>query len=454
MRSLFLAHLLCFVASHAGTTVPKPQSNIPSAAVMPLIGQGVDVSSSQVVTDALVDELMSTGSVRMMERSQMENILKEQGFQQSGICDGSECAIEIGKLLSIDRIFIGSLGKLGNSYTMSVRVVNIQTGEIIGSARRQQRGEIDDVTTTLVPGVAQDLARIVNGKTTLATVSVPTVPLVDSSPKPVAPTPPPIKSNPVKQESKPAPTVSGLHPRILLGATLGVTKPKLSLTSEDRVETKTTPGGSATIYAGVRLPMGKRLELDGIIGLSAVNGNVTVDENSADFTAYANYTYSSHAKATLTPQLVEIQGLASFLLTPRIAVGGGIVYSIPSGGKFDLDIESSFQTSCLSTSCTDTTYSDSRNVSGNIEDSLKSYFDAKPRAFASIELHSRFSLTNHMGVSASALLPIGDYISEKGRTATWSRFLLGFEYAFGTPTPRVTDWRSASMSNALASVVP
>lgn len=81
MRFLFILGI-CAALTHA-QTISKQSTNIPSAALMPLIGQGVDQTSSQVVTDALIDDLMKTGAVRMMERSQMETILKEQGFQQS-----------------------------------------------------------------------------------------------------------------------------------------------------------------------------------------------------------------------------------------------------------------------------------------------------------------------------------------------------------------------------------
>ena len=45
-------------------------------------------------------------------------MLKEQGFQQSG-CVSSECAVEAGKLLGVDQIVTGSIGKIGSYYTVS-----------------------------------------------------------------------------------------------------------------------------------------------------------------------------------------------------------------------------------------------------------------------------------------------------------------------------------------------
>jgi len=145
------------LVSMAGIALAQAQPKLPLVAVMPLAPQGVDAASALVVTDALSDQLLREGQVRVMERSQMQKILNEQGFQQSGICDGGECALAVGKLLSIDRMVVGSLGKLGESYTLSVRVVDVATGEVLGSARRMRKGAIDDVIADLLPLVTKDL---------------------------------------------------------------------------------------------------------------------------------------------------------------------------------------------------------------------------------------------------------------------------------------------------------
>jgi len=146
--------LLCMATFALAQAEPK----LPLIAVMPLAAQGVDAASGLVVTDALSDQLLAEGKVRVMERSQMEKILKEQGFQQSGVCDGTDCALAAGKLLAIDRMVVGSLGKLGESFTLSVRVVDVATGEVLGSARRMRKGAIDDVIADLLPLVTKDLA--------------------------------------------------------------------------------------------------------------------------------------------------------------------------------------------------------------------------------------------------------------------------------------------------------
>ena len=72
--------------------------------------------------------LHKTGSVDVLERTQMEEILKEQGFQLSG-CVDSSCAVEIGKVLSADIIVMGNINKL-DSFTITIRLVDVISGKI------------------------------------------------------------------------------------------------------------------------------------------------------------------------------------------------------------------------------------------------------------------------------------------------------------------------------------
>jgi TolB-like protein len=153
----WIAFLLPCAAVRANDSIPDAAKR-QSIAVMSLVGQGVDSMSAKIVTDALSDELHKTGKFRVMERSQMEAILKEQGFQASGACDGTECAMEVGKLLSVDNVVVGCLGKLGESFTLTARTVNITTGEVVASSYVMQRGAIDQVVADALPKVSSELA--------------------------------------------------------------------------------------------------------------------------------------------------------------------------------------------------------------------------------------------------------------------------------------------------------
>jgi curli biogenesis system outer membrane secretion channel CsgG len=119
---------------------------------------GIDSSISMVVTEIFTNQIQANGKYRVMERSQMDKILSEQGFQNSGACNSSQCAVEIGRLLSIDKMFIGSIGKLGETWFVNVRIIDIKTGEILSTVSKQVRGKVENVSTAATQ-TANELSR-------------------------------------------------------------------------------------------------------------------------------------------------------------------------------------------------------------------------------------------------------------------------------------------------------
>jgi len=119
-------------------------------AVMRLESVGIDSGVSMVITDIFTNQIQANGRYRVMERSQMNKILGEQGFQSSGACNSSECAVEIGRLLSIDKMFIGSVGKLGESWFVNIRIIDVKTGEIIATLSKQVVGKVDNLSSAAI----------------------------------------------------------------------------------------------------------------------------------------------------------------------------------------------------------------------------------------------------------------------------------------------------------------
>ncbi len=126
-------------------------------AVAPLTSGAIPRGQADLIGDALSSSLQNRSGWRMMERSQIDKILQEQGFQNSGACDKSECAIQMGRILGIDRIVVGSVGKLGESYMLNARLVDVATGEIVASSSQTGATRIEAVATDLVPRASAEL---------------------------------------------------------------------------------------------------------------------------------------------------------------------------------------------------------------------------------------------------------------------------------------------------------
>jgi len=127
-------------------------------AVNNLTANGLAVHEAVTLTDILRAELGRTGKFRVLERAKMSEILEEQGFQQSGACDESSCIVEMGQLLGVKYMVVGNVGLVGGTYSISVRLIDVATGEIIRDISELHRGNKDKLLSHVMPGVAWRVA--------------------------------------------------------------------------------------------------------------------------------------------------------------------------------------------------------------------------------------------------------------------------------------------------------
>ena len=129
---------------------------------------GLSEEEAITLTNRLRSRLVITNAFIVLERGQMEVILKEQGFQNTG-CTSTECAVEMGKLLNVQMIVSGSIGQVGKIYTVDISLIDIQTAKIEDSFIFDHSGEIGGLVK-MMETVANDIANRVTGQ---APVEVP-----------------------------------------------------------------------------------------------------------------------------------------------------------------------------------------------------------------------------------------------------------------------------------------
>lgn len=144
-------------------------------AVNELQGEGIESAAARIITDRFRTELFNTQSFIVLERGQMENVLKEQGFQQSG-CTSDECVVEVGQLLGVTHMIAGTIGKLGKTYTINVRMIDIATGQIAYTANADCMCQIDDLLSQSTVTLAKKLASKFKKPSKSAAPSVPKPP--------------------------------------------------------------------------------------------------------------------------------------------------------------------------------------------------------------------------------------------------------------------------------------
>jgi TolB-like protein len=94
------------------------------------------------VQDILYTNLIQRG-MTVVEREKMEQVLNELGTSFSGMIDSSTAA-EIGKMLGVEAIVVGTVADMGNSVDIRARLLDVEKGAAITAA------QIDVVKDTII----------------------------------------------------------------------------------------------------------------------------------------------------------------------------------------------------------------------------------------------------------------------------------------------------------------
>ena len=128
-------------------------------AVLDLDQIGLTPQEATILTQRLTTRLIAIDRYQVVERNNMDKILKEQKFQNSG-CTDSECAVEIGQLLNTDYIVIGSVSKFGSMYSIDARLIDVAQGKGLISAEYSTENSIDYLLKNGVESIAYQLCGI------------------------------------------------------------------------------------------------------------------------------------------------------------------------------------------------------------------------------------------------------------------------------------------------------
>ena len=80
--------------------------------------------------DSFTTYLIESKSVRVMERSKLDKVMKEHELNMSGFVDPATVKRQLGKYVSAHYVVMGRIGESGDGFALSARLVNIESSEI------------------------------------------------------------------------------------------------------------------------------------------------------------------------------------------------------------------------------------------------------------------------------------------------------------------------------------
>jgi hypothetical protein len=113
-------------------------------------GEGVPASTAQAITEAVVAEVRKQSKAEVITQREIASILSLEKQKEMLGCQTDACMAELGGALGADRLLSGDMAKLGESFLLHLRVVDVKKVRVAAqSDRRLRGGTIDDVLDVL-----------------------------------------------------------------------------------------------------------------------------------------------------------------------------------------------------------------------------------------------------------------------------------------------------------------
>lgn len=138
-----------FVAGIPAQEIPaeKAQDKI-TVAVLDLAGTGITTLETETLSNHMRTELMETGLVSSVDVERIRETVEAAGFSD-GKCESDDCALQIGKLLGVSHVVIGSVAKVDDGFDLNCRMLKVETGEVQDLVTRQYQGDTDGLVTSI-----------------------------------------------------------------------------------------------------------------------------------------------------------------------------------------------------------------------------------------------------------------------------------------------------------------
>src|SRR6056297_1115117 len=136
MKRFLLIMLWFFLLIQAATG----QSKV--AVLDATLGKGVHSNASSIVADTINEQFVKSGDYIAIDRSYISSIQAEKQFQLSGEVKDQDIK-DLGNTFGAEYLCIANVSILGKTYTVSARLIEVESAQVVAQESSRRRGEID-----------------------------------------------------------------------------------------------------------------------------------------------------------------------------------------------------------------------------------------------------------------------------------------------------------------------
>ena len=167
----------------AGQQVSPDQ--VKSLAVLDLVASGVPADVAQNLTGVLGAELRRVPGASVISRDDIQAMLSLEEDKLRMGCDDASCLAEIGGALGVEQLVAGTVGRLSDSYLITLRLISVKSTRVENRITETYSGPADQ----LIRATRHAARRLVGlqatqpGKLAVGTAQPGTAVLVDGAPR-------------------------------------------------------------------------------------------------------------------------------------------------------------------------------------------------------------------------------------------------------------------------------
>ena len=117
----------------------------PSLAVLDaVLDEGIDSAVMVPITEKIIEQVVASKKYVVLDRANIAQVLSEKEFQFSGMVKDTEIK-QAGEYLGADFVGVARVSKVGETYFISAKIINVETGAITAQASAEKKGDADVV---------------------------------------------------------------------------------------------------------------------------------------------------------------------------------------------------------------------------------------------------------------------------------------------------------------------
>ena len=107
--------------------------------------RGIEQDLAESLTDLVVKEIDRLGLFRTISLDEIRRMLEHEQDKRLLGCEDASCLAEIGGALGVDLLVSGGAGRIGDTYVLSLKLIDVGRAEILGREERTVSGKVEDL---------------------------------------------------------------------------------------------------------------------------------------------------------------------------------------------------------------------------------------------------------------------------------------------------------------------